>query len=351
MDAHDHSHSHDHHHGGLSSYFTEQLCTIGVSAAYAGAMGMMVYASIAARLSKTAQEERTVLSIIAPWIQHMVLIGAIILFVLVLFRALAVWRLSRTSHDHHHHDHGHSHDHDHAHGHDHAHDHGHDHGWSPMRYIPLVLPLVMFFLGLPNTWMIQAFENDLANRVNTDGNKLQMGADPSEVAGAVGIASLGNLGMSGAGGWQYAIGTALGYAEEETVLPVDFVASLDDLDQAAQSASRREEWKSYRRVKIEGMFNRVAAGDQGQALFRIVRLRVACCITDARPASVMAMSRKGLEDIDRAIDKKTGKPTLSAPWVAVEGKVDFGIVDGKWAPFMRAFVVKKVPQPPDPYLK
>src|SRR5205823_1148740 len=61
-------------------------------------------------------------------------------------------------HDHAHHHHGHTHDHEHAHahGHDHSHDHGHghdhghDHSWSPWRYTVLMLPVILFFLNLPN---------------------------------------------------------------------------------------------------------------------------------------------------------------------------------------------------------
>src|SRR5262249_19300624 len=104
----------------------------------------------------------------------------------VAIRALAVWRLAgQTSHSHahdhhdhhhhhdhahhHHHDHGHEHshehshgdhdhahhhhhghDHDHAHAHGQAHDHGHEHSWSPWRYTVLMLPVVLFFLNLPN---------------------------------------------------------------------------------------------------------------------------------------------------------------------------------------------------------
>src|SRR5262249_18283679 len=44
------------------------------------------------------------------------------------------------------HDHGHAHDHDH----DHGHDHDHSHGWAPWRFVVLLLPVVLYFLNLPN---------------------------------------------------------------------------------------------------------------------------------------------------------------------------------------------------------
>jgi hypothetical protein len=69
-------------------------------------------------------------------------------------------------HDHHHHSDEHvqagvavyhspalpmvAHDH---HGHSHGADDGHDHGWAPWRYVVLLVPLMLFLLGLPNKAM------------------------------------------------------------------------------------------------------------------------------------------------------------------------------------------------------
>lgn len=63
------------------------------------------------------------------------------------------------NHDHHHHEHGeacgHDHDHDHAHGCSEPHVHGpacdHDHAWAPWRYAVILLPVVLFFLNMPNS--------------------------------------------------------------------------------------------------------------------------------------------------------------------------------------------------------
>src|SRR5262249_11466647 len=130
-----------------------------------------------------------------------VLLGGIALLVFVALRAFAVWQETGrpvANHDHahdhchgnhghgecHDHDHGHHHDHaittdppghsrargipadPHEHVHDHAHDHGwdmdeahshvpgenhgHDHGWSPWRYAVLLLPVVLYFLQIPD---------------------------------------------------------------------------------------------------------------------------------------------------------------------------------------------------------
>jgi hypothetical protein len=319
------AHGHDH-----SSYFSEQLATIAVSAGYAGVMIVLAYVALAAR-GGGGDGENTILSIVAGWIQYMVLFAGVVLLVLVIVRAIAVWRLSKTvSHEHHHHHH------DHEHGHDHHHGHDHDHGWSPMRFIPLVLPLVIFFLPFDWNQMISAFQRDLIS----GGDTLAPtgGVDPAGVAGSFGIGALGEFGMNGVGGWEYALGCALSHAEEETVLPVDAVADMDQLDQAAKNAMQREHWRSLRRVELEGMLNKVGATDQGLNIFRVVRLRMSCCINDARPAFVHGLSRKEI-------------PLQEAQWVSVQGKVDFHNVGGQWAPFLRAYQIKKAKQPPNPYLK
>jgi uncharacterized membrane protein YraQ (UPF0718 family) len=46
--------------------------------------------------------------------------------------------------------HSHAHAHSHAHGHTHSHGDGHEHGWSPWRYVVLLLPIVLYFLVLSN---------------------------------------------------------------------------------------------------------------------------------------------------------------------------------------------------------
>src|SRR5208283_5592873 len=141
-----------------------------------------------------------------------VLIAGIVLLILVAIRAVGLWRSvgpaaggAVLAHDHHHgpgekcshdhghdcghdhdhahdhaheaghdcgHDHGHNHDHDHDHdpGHEHEHhhahshgpgdDHGHDHGFSPWRYIILLLPVVLYFLNLPNQGFSASYVGD-----------------------------------------------------------------------------------------------------------------------------------------------------------------------------------------------
>jgi hypothetical protein len=185
--------------------------------------------------------------------------------------------------------------------------------------------------------MIRMVDSDIFNRAG--GAAVPTGLDPADIAGSFGIAALGEFGMNGVGGWQYALGAALSHAEEETVLPIDAYTDLDELERAAQSPASREHWKSLRRVSVEGMFNRVGETPNGFTIARIVRIRIACCLTDGRPAHVPALSRKRLDQFQER------------QWVSVQGKVDFHNVNGKWTPFLRAYQVKKVKEPANPYLK
>src|SRR5206468_1909012 len=132
-------------------------------------------------------------NLLADQFHPFVLASGIGLVVIALTRGAVLWQQSRDpvfleSRHHHHHGHNHAHDHAHAiqeksslqlavtaapaheHHHgpadDHAHDHhghahhhhheadhdeaDHDHGWAPWRYVVILVPIILFLLGLPN---------------------------------------------------------------------------------------------------------------------------------------------------------------------------------------------------------
>src|SRR5438874_1088962 len=105
--AHAHEpHTHTHAHEHTENYFLDQIFTIALCGAL-GAIGVLLYV------------RKTMLGIMLDRKFHpYVLAGGIALLVLVVIRAVAVWRLAGHVHTHDHHDH----DHDHAHDH-HHHDH------------------------------------------------------------------------------------------------------------------------------------------------------------------------------------------------------------------------------------
>jgi hypothetical protein len=182
--------AHDHHHGeSMRDYFTEQLLNILVVGAF-GFVAIRMYLNGMAPL------------ILAPQFFVPLVAGGIAVLVVVVLRAVSVWREAGAanaqahSHDHHHHhehkhehgpdcnhehkherahhEHGpdcnHDHDHNHQH-HDHAHDdHGHSHelSWTIARMLVLFFPIALFLLGMPNEAMQRALADLKAQQTGKD---------------------------------------------------------------------------------------------------------------------------------------------------------------------------------------
>jgi hypothetical protein len=272
-----HDHTHD-----PRTYYVEQLCTIGICGALGG-IAVMLYVT-------------DLLWFIAPKIQIWVLLGGIALLVLVAIRAAVVWlqagRTAVEAHHHHEHQHDHAHehehdhenchghgeacdhgnDHDHAHGHGHGHgggeDHGHDHGWAPWRYVILLLPVVLYFLGLPNKDMKQARASDIAD--------LSTG--------------LTDVASSGKG---------------------DFLGEVDfrQLSAAPYTAHSRRDYEGKRAV-LKGEF--LPGSDR---MFTLVRYKINCCSADrvGLPAVIM-LDRESTAKIPHGLERK---------WLTVEGQIQF----------------------------
>ncbi len=197
--THDHSHGHSHdHHGDEDNYFIDQLCMVGLSGAF-GVICLCLWFWQTGMLNNLLDKQ----------FHLYVLLSGIVLTSIAFTRGWVLWQQSRDSSFRKPHDHGHSHDHDHgrhhehplehsapekplvelaimpapAHvhgpacghehaagetcGHEHAHhehdhhigkahvhhDHDeadHDHGWAPWRYVVVLIPIILFLLGLPN---------------------------------------------------------------------------------------------------------------------------------------------------------------------------------------------------------
>jgi len=322
---HDHAHDHDHDHGDRNSYFLDQLCMIAVGGAYA----CVVFAMFSTKWMPTG--EPTLINIIVPWIQYMLLFGAIVLLLLTIIRAVGVWRASRQA------------DFDPHQGHDHGPGEHHEHGWSPWKYIPLVIPLVLFIgLGVPDGRMIRAYERDLAEQGGPKGASLHgaggldavMQAQVTVNQFAMGDLSDG-LASSLVNAYLLSGGLATEIAMEELDVQPDAMPSLGELDQIAGDPRLQESYTNFGRVEVEGNFY---PGTPDGTYFRVVRLRVACCLGDARPAMVMCSSRKPV-------------PIASGDWVAVQGKLNFVYAEDKWYPVMKVYKVYKKKPPAYPYLK
>ena len=292
--------AHHHSHGDRNAYYLNQLFTIAVCGALGGVAVMLWYSG-------------TLRFMLHPKFFIWVLLGGLTLLALVVIRAVAVWRsvdAAPHTHDHDHehcgHDHGdcdhphehgiqsvaqttgfsaaaappalsapaHHHDHDHDHGHDHSHDHGHnhdhghdhDHGWAPWRYVVLLLPVVLYFLNLPN----QGFTADASGGLNLaefSFPKMALSKDKASI----------------------------GFAE-------------------LQQASLTPESRDYYEGKTIALTGQYYGNDPKR--FTLQRFKIACCAADAVKLNAVIMVDPGSsESVDP--DKYRNK------WVEVKGRVHF----------------------------
>lgn len=258
--------AHDHSHGDRNAYYLNQLFTIAVCGALGGVAVMLWWSG-------------TIALMLHPKFFLWVLLGGISLLALVVLRAAAVWRSvdelaaePDQTHDHDHcgHDHDHchhDHDHGHDHGHDHDHDHGHEHGWAPWRYVVLLLPVVLYFLNLPN----QGFSADAGGGGLND---VEL-SDPALVS-STGKANIG------------------------------FV----ELQQASLTQESRDYYEG-KTVTLTGQYSGVSP-----KRFTLVRFKIACCAADAvKLDAVIMVNDKSEENVDP--DRYRNQ------WVQVTGRIHF----------------------------
>ncbi len=255
--------AHDHSHGDHNAYYLNQLFTIAVCGALGGVAVMLWWSG-------------TITLMLHPKFFLWVLLGGITLLVLVVLRAAAVWRSvdDRTAVPDHTHDHdhcGHNHDHchhDHDHDHAHDHDHGHDHGWAPWRYVVLLLPVVLYFLNLPN----QGFSADAG------------GGDLS--------------------------GLALNLPESLRSSGERVDVGFMELQQASLTPENREFYEG----KIVTLVGQYMGRDPKR--FTLKRYKINCCAADAVPLNAIIMVS------DKSPDK-VDPDAYREKWVQVTGRIHF----------------------------
>lgn len=330
-----------------SSKVMEKISILGISFAYGG---LMVFLGFYANFM-TGKGFRGPLTVLAPWIQLMVLIAGIMLLLMFAYQLinLLLGRSAAPAHhrleeNDHHHDHRH---HDgeacgHDHGgcdHEHDHDHDHEHGWSPMKFIPLVIPVLLSLMGFPSEGMIASYEQDLINEqtgqinVAMPEDELAPG-DPLRQAGVLSV-------LQGPNAPFYMLTQSLAYIvdmtdEDPDARPV--VTNLAMLELIAMNPIQREQWKKYKAVEVEGRFN-PGVVQSGRYFFNVVQMRLACCLGDAIPAIMFATTKQPLE-------------IESGAWIAVRGRLEFLLSsDGRtYRPAMRVIKWERRPMPAQPYL-
>jgi hypothetical protein len=299
------------------------------------------------------------LTVIAPWIQVTVLGAGIVLLMLLGIQLAATALGIESGHTHahfedrtlpdgkggqepgqcnHEHEPGHVHEHEHEHKHEHDHnqEHGHDHAWSPVRYIPLVVPLLLVAMGMPSSDMIKAYEQDLIHSMTSDLGPFAAREAPGDSLRRVTVAALAFGPLADTTGLTFAMGEVVDILDEDPdAAPV--VTDLAELERVCADPFLRDQWSKYRSVEVQGMFNPGEISETGIHVFSVVQLRIACCLGDARPAFMFAGSRK-----------EPGVPP--GHWVAVRGRLDFLQSPQGFKPAMRVFKVEKRTTPARPYL-
>lgn len=359
----EHAHSHDHDHGG-DSYFIDQLCMVGLSGAF-GVVCLCLW------FWQPAPPKIPMLTLILGAQFHLyVLLSGIALTALALARGAILWRKSRDpeflkKHDHHHHDHEHNHGHDHApdhahaiadhshahaiahangeacghdhhhgegcghehhvgHAHGHHHGHGdhdeadHDHGWAPWRYVVLLVPIILFLLGLPDK-------------------------PPAIIAKELGDVAVTTLPEQACFGAAYELAEAMNATSTKTT-PVDFKY----LETMASRQDLRELYKN-KLVEVRGQYSPSRSNGK---LFNLVRLKISCCANDATQLNVPMKSRESLVGLK---DSETGQPIQHGDWVKVTGRVIFdeprpGSYE-TWLIIPKLADIRKCDPDPNPYIQ
>jgi hypothetical protein len=294
---------HDHHHENNDTYYLDQLCMIGVCGAFAAAAITLYY---------WQQPILNTMFLQGSLFQEFVVWSGFALLALVLVRAATLWMAvgqpasaAACGHVHahdHHHEHGADcdHDHDHHHDHDHCHDHGpavhthgeangcanHDHGWAPWRYVVLLIPIILFLLGLPN-------KGPKAKAVDVSITRTDDVSAGPAYATMVGLGPLP---------WHQAALAAATVGEKP--IGMDFKS----LEGAAQDEDSRRYWKG-KNVRVVGQY--APTQTQNDHIFSLVRFRIQCCAADAIAYRVPVLCREVLSGF------------YPNQWVEVTGRVEF----------------------------
>lgn len=275
-----------HHHDNATEYYIEQLIGIGISLSIAYVCIMLWWPfPIYGGDGQIISYGRKLSIILHPKFHFWVLTGSIILLGFVSVRIIALWLESgklKSDHKHVHgpdcdHGHEHDHDHNHVHGPDGNHEHkdessghedcGHDHshGSAPVRFIVLLLPIVLFFLNVPN----EVFSN-------------VKGVDLSQ------FGEVGTVAEKG----------------------IDFNVGFLQLEMASMTQESRNHYEG-KTVRLIGKY----VGEE-EKRFSLIRFKINCCAADAVPLNAVMM-------VDPNSPEKLAWKKYANKWVQVTGRVHF----------------------------
>lgn len=182
---------------------------------------------------------------------------------------------------------GHSHDH----GHSHSHGNGdHEHGWAPWRYVVLLVPIILFMLGLPSKG--PSIVVDPSAALDTTRDVLEEAQFHFTLAALSADRSA-------------PIGVLLARAGADADAGDLALLNVKELEQAAATSTDRDYYKG-KSVRVKGQIV-----PHSERYFDLVRFRIQCCAGDAVQVSIPVIAK------DNYIPRK---PQI---WVEVTGKIDF----------------------------
>jgi hypothetical protein len=290
-----------HHDDQEDTYFLDQLCMVALS----GAFGVVC-------LAMFFIQKQMLFTLLGPQFHPFVLGSGIALVSIAALRG-AVLRLNAGAgnapaapeqlhehatcdhdhaHSHSHEDHAHSHSHSHSHAPAHGHSHGgadHDHAWAPWRYVVLLVPILLYMLGLPNKTPSLTAPPEAVDLT-------ELVKERSEQ-----VTTLAGFGTDGWSQLAYIAKTGREAGENPDAQPVSFQL----LETMSASDADRAHWKG-KIIKIKGQYM-----PRSDVLFSLVRLRIQCCAADAVQLNVPMLSKEPITDLK------------AEQWIEVSGRVDF----------------------------
>jgi hypothetical protein len=336
------AHDHSHHHDGesMSSYFTEQLLTILIC-------GLIGFAAV--QMYRTDR-----LEFLAPRFRPPVLYGGIGVLVLVVVRAIAVWKEAgemqaklkacdqshvhteecnhghdhtHGAHDHHHHGHGHSHEHGHSHD---DHGHSHDMSWVFARMLVLAFPVALYFIGLPGA----AFSKERQLQMMRNEKALGAGDLEDLVKNAEELEKPKEVGNETVTVLKTKTGLKVRKKEPkdggqpiyELISDAGRPMKFGELNDAALDALKRQYMEGETAI-LEGRFKRLADKE-----FSLFRMKMTCCASDTVPLKVRIIVPQAVNQYD------------DFQWVRVKGQIQFWQVPGqdRYIPVLMVADVKDV---------
>jgi hypothetical protein len=197
-------------------------------------------------------------------------------------------------------------------------------------------------MGLPSDQMIRNFESYLTEKALKGQGAYAKGEEYAPVAAWL-VIGLTEPQLAGIGN---ALQSASDEIDEDANNKAPVFTDLAQIEKVMMDPNTMAKYQSYPKVELDGMFSLENESKSGYTFFRVVRLRMACCLNDSRPASIICATKK-------KIDPELLKATIGseARWCKAQGKLKFGPgTDGKPQAFLKVSSVVAAPMPPFPYL-